>query len=195
MGSSSSKPAGSAARAVSRRQYPKNPTPATTTQAPSTLVPPETTRRRRPPGPVYHAKEQPSTVRSEAIDLDARDPTFAASLRSIGPVTPNPTLSHSSTFNATQKGRTNTVFPQASNPALLVWSARQRITKEAELEAESFGKQSYAGREYLDALTIRQALSMRDRQGLSDGEIEGLLRLKKGVLGRLGKKGVFSEVG
>lgn len=87
------------------------------------------------------------------------------------------------------------MFPQASNPALLVWSARQRITKEAELEAESFGKQSYAGREYLDALTIRQALSMRDRQGLSDGEIEGLLRLKKGVLGRLGKKGVFSEVG
>ena len=75
-----------------------------------------------------------------------------------------------------------------------MWSARQRITKEAEQEAESFGKQSHAGREYLDALTIRQALSMRDRQGLSGEDIERILRLKKGVVGRLGKKEVFGEV-
>lgn len=143
------------------------------------------------------------TISDKAIDLDARDPNFAASLRSIGPVTPNPTLSHSSTFNNNiiqqqQQGinpQTATVFPEASNPALLVWSARQRITKEAELEAESLGRQSHVGREYLDVLTIRQVLSMRDRQGLLDGEIERVLRLKGGVVGRLGGRGVVGEVG
>lgn len=80
------------------------------------------------------------------------------------------------------------------NPALLVISARQKIAKAAESEAEAFGRQSHGGREFLDALTIRQALAMRDRQGLPNGEIEKLLRLKAGVVDRLGKKGVVSEI-
>ncbi|RJE16973.1 hypothetical protein PHISCL_10690, partial [Aspergillus sclerotialis] len=131
-----------------------------------------------------------------AIDLDARDPHFAASLRHIGPVTPAPTLSHSSTFNQPQQpsGPKQTVFPQTSNPALLVVTARQRIAKAAECEAEEFGKQSHGGREYLDALTIRQALAMRDHNRLPNGEIERILRLKSGVMSRLGGKGVVSEV-
>jgi hypothetical protein len=78
---------------------------------------------------------------------------------------------------------------------LLVITARQRIAKAAEAEAEAFGRTSFTGREYLDALTIRQALSMRDRQGMPSGEIERLLQMKKGVMDRLGKKGVVSEVG
>ena len=135
--------------------------------------------------------------------MDARDPTFAASLRSIGPVTPNPTLSNSSTFNQQNTpnagrdlGRMGTVFPQAdANPALLVWSARQRVTREAEAEAEGFGKQSHTGREYLDALTIRQVLVMRDRQGLSNDEIERMFRLRKGVIEKLGGRGVVSAIG
>lgn len=128
----------------------------------------------------------------KAIDLDAHDPHFAASLRSIGPVTPNPTMSNSSTFNAAS--RRPSVFPDAdNNPALLVVSSRARITRLAEQEQEAFGRPSHPGREFLDALTIRQVLSMRDRQRLSPGDIERLLRLRKGVVDRLGEKGVVSE--
>lgn len=73
-------------------------------------------------------------------------------------------------------------------------NARQRITEAAEKEAEEFGRQNYGGREFLDVLTIRQAISMRDKQGLSLRDIESMLRLKKGVMDRLGKKGIVSEV-
>lgn len=229
MGATASKPARSAASAASRRQYPKTASPGTTQATPTPI-------KRAPPqqeaGPTYHSKEQASASRSagistflpincnisadisKAIDLDARDPHFAASLRSIGPVTPNPTFSNSSTFNhsrtfpqfqpqqmpsASQSadgsgGVTPSVFPDANNnPALLVLSSRSRITKAAEQELESFGRPSHPGREYLDAMTIRQVLSMRDRQKLRDADIEQTLRLKKGVVGRLGEKGVVSE--
>lgn len=57
------------------------------------------------------------------------------------------------------------------------------------------GRSGFQGREYLDALTIRQVLAMRDRQGLSAEEIERLLRLKSGVVGRLGGKGVVADIG
>ncbi|KAE8380945.1 Oligosaccharyltransferase subunit Ribophorin II-domain-containing protein [Aspergillus bertholletiae] len=196
----------SAAQAVSRRQYPKQPTalPSTPSKPPSpgpvsTPRPPKEpeTKTRAPSGPVYHSKEQPSLTKSNAIDLDGRDPDFAASLRGIGPVSPTPTLSNSSTFaSGAQRGDSiQTVFPRASNPALLVVTARQKIAKAAEQEVDMLGRPGFAGREYLDALTIRQALSMRDRQGLPSGEIERLLRLKRGVVDRLGKKGLVSEVG
>ncbi len=85
-----------------------------------------------------------------------------------------------------------TVFPTASNPALLVVTARQRATREAEAETEDVGRGGFSGRRYLDALTIRQALAMRDRQGLPEGEIERALRLKQGVVGRIGgRNGIF----
>ncbi|KAE8158975.1 Oligosaccharyltransferase subunit Ribophorin II-domain-containing protein [Aspergillus tamarii] len=206
MGSSSSKPVRSAAQAVSRRQYPKQPSnlPSTPSKPPSpgpasAPRPPKESeaKTRAPTGPTYHSKEQPSLTKSNAIDLDGRDPDFAATLRGIGPVSPAPTLSNSSTFaSGAQRGDSvQTVFPQAANPALLVVTARQKIAKAAEREVELVGRPGFTGREYLDALTIRQALSMRDRQGMPSGEIERLLRLKRGVVDRLGKKGVVSEVG
>lgn len=131
-----------------------------------------------------------------AIDIDGRDPDFAASLRHIGPVNPAPTFSPSSTFQP-QPGTqpTQTIFPQASsNPALLVFNAREQIAKAAEKEAEQVGKPSFAGRQFLDGLTIRQVISMRDRQGLSAEEIEGTLRLRKGVVERLGGRGIVGEI-
>lgn len=203
MGASSSKPARSAAQAVSRRQYPKQPvSPPTSSPAqpppaskPTRQQPQPPRQPSRPPpaGPTYHSKEPPSLERSSAIDLDGRDPDFAAQLRTIGPVTPNPTFSPSSTFARQQPAPT--VFPPASNPALLVFSARQRLTKAAEQELEAMGRSGFQGREYLDALTIRQVLAMRDRQGLSAEEIERLLRLKSGVVGRLGERGVVGDIG
>ncbi|EED16453.1 conserved hypothetical protein [Talaromyces stipitatus ATCC 10500] len=206
MGATASKPARSAVNAASRRQYPKTASPGTTKTTQIKQLP----EQHEVAGPTYHSKEQASSLRSEAIDLDARDPHFAASLRSIGPVTPNPTFSHSSTFNrfpASRQSQTTpspghtdgsgvapSVFPDANNnPALLVLSSRSRIAKAAEQELESIGRQSHQGREFLDAMTIRQVLTMRDRQGLKDEEIERLLRLKKGVVGRLGEMGVVSE--
>lgn len=46
----------------------------------------------------------------------------------------------------------------------------------------------------MDALTIRQAISMRDRQGLGAEEIEAILRLRNGVVERLGRKGIIGEI-
>ncbi|KAL4813650.1 hypothetical protein BDW67DRAFT_168054 [Aspergillus spinulosporus] len=203
MGSSASKPARSAAQA-SRRQYPKQPSAPSPASRPPTQRPPPpapSSASRQPnippqspaQGPTYHSKEKASLEKSSAIDLDGRDPHFAASLRCIGPVTPNPTLSHSSTFNQTHPP---SIFPSTfTNPALLAVTARQRITREAEAEAEELGKGGFEGRRYLDAYTIRQILAMRDRQGLGAEEIERALRLKRGVVGRIdAAKGVFGVV-
>ncbi|KAL4867352.1 hypothetical protein BDV12DRAFT_198308 [Aspergillus spectabilis] len=208
MGSSASKPARSAAQAAGRRQYPNqpssSPSPATTKSQPQRAQPPpprpspvsreskiQAQTQAPAQGPVYHSKEKASTEKSSAIDLDGRDPHFAASLRSLGPVTPSPTFSNSSTFNqpSTSNPNSPTVFPTSTNPALLVLTSRQRITKEAEKEGEEMGKAGFGGRRYLDALTIRQAVVMRDRQGLKEGEIERALRIRGGVLEKLGERG------
>ncbi|KAL5342839.1 hypothetical protein BJX70DRAFT_271505 [Aspergillus crustosus] len=222
MGSSASKPARSAAQAASRRQYPKqpstSPSPVTRPQ-PQRAQQPQPTQPPRPApssqeprfqnqpqtfaqGPVYHSKEKASTERSSAIDLDGRDPHFAASLRSLGPVTPSPTLSNSSTFNqahpsfsSPQSSNSPTVFQPSTNPALLVLTSRQKIASEAEKEAAEFGKSGFRGRRFLDALTIRQAVVMRDKQGLGKGEVEKVLRIQGGVLGKLGSGGRKGVVG
>ncbi|KAI2713454.1 hypothetical protein CBS147332_5194 [Penicillium roqueforti] len=210
MGSAASKPAKSAAGAASRRQYPKQPAPpprgprkapkeTKAASAPTPTSAPKPNAGPSPPqtpahssqGPKYHSKEKASDVKSDAIDMDGRDPHFAASLRSIGPVDPSPTYSNSSTFN---RGSMQTVFPQASNPALLVVTARQRLTEAADKEAEHFGHAGHPGRSFLDAVTIQQVLTMRDKQGKRRGDIERFLGLKKGVLDRLGKDGVVSRI-
>ncbi|KAJ5675512.1 hypothetical protein N7462_008409 [Penicillium macrosclerotiorum] len=207
MGSAASKPVKSAAGAAARRQYPKQapPPPRVPPTAPKATEPSQTPTPHTPPpsssshapkpvpkGPTYHSNEQPSTIKSSAIDLDGRDPDFAASLRHIGPVDPFPTLSNSSTVN---RGSMQTIFPTASNPALLVVNARQRINKAAQEELEQLGSGEFAGRQFLDAFSIQQALTMRDRQGMPRREIERLMRLKSGVMDRLGKDGLVSRAG
>ncbi|KAF4214089.1 hypothetical protein CNMCM8980_005794 [Aspergillus fumigatiaffinis] len=151
MGSSASKPARSAASAISRRQYPQKPSAASRT-APQ--VPPREPNLSQPPQAQSQApslpKEQASTTKSAVIDLDGRDPDFAASLRSIGPVTPNPTFSRTSTFNPgpiQQQNPNQPVFPTAANPALLVLTARQTAAKAAQEESEQIGRPGFAGQE------------------------------------------------
>jgi hypothetical protein len=87
-----------------------------------------------------------------------------------------------------------TVFPSASNPALLAITARTRIGKAAQEEIDAIGHGDFAGRQFLDAFTISQALTMRDQQKMPPREIERLLRMKEGVLDRLGKDGLVSRV-
>ncbi|KAJ5731372.1 uncharacterized protein N7483_005880 [Penicillium malachiteum] len=179
MGSGASKPVRSAAGAAAKRQYPKKAAP-----------PPRT------PAAPKQAREAPQstpyicTHTFTTIDLDGRDPDFAASLRTIGPVDPSGNFSHPNPFN---RGTLQTVFPTSSNPALIVVNARQRITKAAHDEALAVGNPNFTGRQFLDSLTIHQALTMRDQQKLPSGEIERMLRLKKGTIDKLGKSGIVSQ--
>lgn len=140
----------------------------------------------------------------EAINLDASDPQFAASLRSLGPVTPSSTLSNSSHFPPSPSSASLTnpsnpnqqVFPDPSqNPAILVLTARENLAKEAEAEFARVRYEGGGGRRFLDIMTVRQVLMMRDEKHMTDSNIEQKLGLAGGVVKRLGTKGVVAEAG
>ncbi|KAL2055845.1 hypothetical protein ABVK25_004089 [Lepraria finkii] len=101
MGSSTSKAAKTAAGAV-RWQYPKRVPPPPTSSASS--GPPPPAGQPAAPGPTVHPQSQASATKDESISLDASDPDFAASRRSLGPVQPSSTLSNSSTFTPAPSG-------------------------------------------------------------------------------------------
>lgn len=137
-----------------------------------------------------------SASRDEAINLDASDPDFARSLRSIGPVQPNPTLSPTSAFphpgnpnNAAQASRPAGPDPR-KNPAIAVLDSRARLQDEADIEFQQAGRRGHEGRQFLDVYMIRQILVQRDEKGKSASEIERSMGLKKGVVDRLGARGV-----
>ena len=189
MGSSASKASRAAGSAA--RQYPTRPPP--TSQATQSRPLPA---QNRVPGPTVKPQPQASGSRSEAINLDASDPDFAQSLRSLGPVQPNPTMSPTSVFphpsnpnNPAQASKPVGPDPR-TNPAIAVLDARARLQDEAEREFMEAGRRGHEGRQFLDVFTIRQILTMRDEYGKSAGEIEMTLGLKKGVVNRLGAKGV-----
>ena len=50
-----------------------------------------------------------------------------------------------------------------------------------------------AGRRFLDVVTVRQLLMLRDERRLEPGEIERRLGLGSGVVGRLGRRGVVGD--
>ena len=141
---------------------------------------------------------------SIAINLDSSDPQFAASLRSLGPVNPASTLSNSSHFPSSPSSAPSTnpsypnqqIFPDPSqNPAVLVLTARENLTRQAEAEFARIRYEGGGGRKFLDVMTVRQVLMMRDEKNMTEAEIEQKLGLAGGVVKRLGKKGVVSEVG
>jgi hypothetical protein len=76
------------------------------------------------------------------------------------------------------------------NPAVSLLTARYRLAEEAEREFAGLGRKGYEGRSFLDVVTLRQVLVLRDEKGLENGEIERRLGLKNGVVGRLGRGGV-----
>jgi hypothetical protein len=77
----------------------------------------------------------------------------------------------------------------------MLLAARSRITQEAEEEFENLGRKGSAGRSFLDVVTIRQVLTLRDQQGKAPEEIESMLGLRRGVVGKLGPRGVYSGAG
>ncbi|KAF2212182.1 hypothetical protein CERZMDRAFT_97466 [Cercospora zeae-maydis SCOH1-5] len=200
MGSASSKAAKAAGSAA--RKYPaRSPLASAATNTPA--PPPNATttnaapQPRRPaaatqtPGPTVHPAPHASGNRNEAINLDASDPDFAQSLRNIGPVQPNPTLSPTSAFN--QNSGAYQPDPR-TNPAVLVLSARAELASRADAEIAETGIKGRENlREFLDVYTIRQILTFRE-QGRSSEAVEKHLGLKKGVVERLGPEGVFGLV-
>nr|POE77364.1 hypothetical protein CFP56_09011 [Quercus suber] len=203
MGSSASK-ASRVATGASARKYPTrlpptasstpaNPTNASQTTNNATPFPSPSTQQ----GPTVHPAPHASGTRSDAINLDASDPDFAQSLRTLGPVQPNPTLSPSSTFpspgNPTSRPRAYPADPRR-NPAVMVLESRARLQERADQEFREAGRAGHEGREFLDIYTIQRVLRLRDEQGKPAGEIERVLGLKKGVVGRLGSAGVVAAV-
>ena len=76
-----------------------------------------------------------------------------------------------------------------NNPSIAILEARQRLQEEAEKEFQTGGR--VGGRQFLDVITIRQILQMRDERGMKAEDIEQRMGLKKGVVARLGPKGIF----
>ncbi|KAF2270842.1 hypothetical protein CC78DRAFT_538568 [Lojkania enalia] len=192
MGSSASKTSRAAGAAA--RKYP-NRVPNATTR-PGASPPPQPSQ----PGPTSHSPPQASELKTEAIDLDARDPAFASRLNTIGAVQPNPHYSPSSISSFDPQRNTPTTLPSdefsalpqsafpnpRDNPAVRVLEARQRIAAEAEDELANVGRQGFKGRKYVDASVIQLAL-MRKQGGEPVERIEHALGIKKGRLGVLGK--------
>ncbi|KAK5716109.1 hypothetical protein LTR15_009934 [Elasticomyces elasticus] len=196
MGSSASK--ASRAAGTASRKYPTRapPTSQPQPQPASSAYPPPPPAQSRQPGPTVRPQAHASGTRDEAINLDASDPDFARSLRSLGPVQPNPTLSPSSAFphpgnpnNPSHDPRPLGPDPR-KNPAIMVLNSRARLQDEADLEFQQAGRRGHEGRQFLDVYMIRQILVERDVKGRSAAEIEKKMGLRKGVVERLGARGV-----
>ncbi|KAL8767309.1 MAG: hypothetical protein Q9209_006147 [Squamulea sp. 1 TL-2023] len=201
MGASSSKAARSATSSSARRKFPsRTPESNPTTNAPFTPPPPA--GQPTAPGPTVHPQPQASSNRDETINLDASDPHFARSLRSLGPVQPSSTLSSSSTFYPSEPSSPQNhsqaepqIFPNPLlNPALQILSRRSELAQEAEEEFTRL-RGGGEGRRFLDVVKIREVLAMRDGKGMSEREIEERLGLRRGVVEKLGRRGVVSEAG
>ncbi|KAK5109689.1 hypothetical protein LTR62_006811 [Meristemomyces frigidus] len=186
-GSKASRAAGSAAR-----KYPARSAIPSTSTTSTNAPPPPPPAAPRAPGPTVRPPPHATGARDEAINLDASDPDFARSLRSLGAVQPNPTMSESSAFsNNAQYAMRQPIGPDPSkNPAIAVLEARSRLADQAELEFQQAGRRGHEGRQFLDVYMIRQILVQRDEKGKSAAEIEKSMGLKRGVVERLGARGV-----
>ncbi|KAI1774719.1 hypothetical protein F4818DRAFT_70776 [Hypoxylon cercidicola] len=188
MGAKASKPAQTAAR-----KFP--------TRAPGSAAPPHAR-----PRPAVQGSSEPQprasftkddTIKADSVDPDpnpATNPAFSQRLKQMGVATPNPTLSNSSTASPypvfPDQGPRRSNFPSsAQNRTLGALEARQRLQEQADLEFEKPGQ----GREFLDVGTLKQMLMMQAR-GAPPADIEKRLRLKSGVVGRLGPRGVTLPV-
>ncbi|TGO26746.1 hypothetical protein BPAE_0054g00540 [Botrytis paeoniae] len=205
MGASQSKNLAKASKAASlsasntARKYPtRTPLPS----SPRTNVEPSQPNPSAKLGPTVHPEPSSSSTKNQSISFDASDPDIGLNsrLRELGPVTPSPTLSNSSTFNRASaqdpitsgnnfipsaSTPSQSIFPTANNPAVSLLAARSRIAEEAERDFEKIGRKGFQGRKYLDVATIRTVLVYRS-EGMPDSEIEERLELRRGIVKSLG---------
>ena len=71
-------------------------------------------------------------------------------------------------------------------------TARERLQQQADVEFAKTGRGD-GGRSFLDISTIRQLIQLRDERGMDGKEIEKMLGLAQGVVGRLGPSGVVGD--
>ncbi|KAL1864317.1 hypothetical protein Daus18300_007740 [Diaporthe australafricana] len=206
MGSGASKSAAAAQSTV--RKFP-NRAPGSAVPPPSSGSSASRVAAASRPSPSRKAQApQASFAKSEAILEDGSDPQMsspdqrlqpglAERLRQIGVVQPNPTYSPSSTASPSSQNpqQPGPVFPSPSNNGVLsALEARERLSREAEEEFESMGLSSGQGRRFLTSGMIRDVLVMRER-GARDEEIEHRFNLRRGVVRKLGPRGLFQPVG
>ncbi|KAK3393671.1 hypothetical protein B0H63DRAFT_23590 [Podospora didyma] len=191
MGASSSKAAQKAAR-----KFP--------TRGPR-AAPSATTRSARPSHPETPSQPQASYTKDDAIRADSINPdrpesmnqAFANRLKQMGIAKPNPTYSPSSIATpapdaASYQSLSGSKFsPATGNATLGVLESRRRLQELADQEFDDIGKSGDRGREFLDIATIRDALILRQR-GEPASSIEARLRLKPGVIARLGSSGIVA---
>ena len=125
-------------------------------------------------------------------------PDFADRLRKMGIAQPNPTFSPSSIASpfpdasGIRQSFSTPQFPSSSSNATLgVLEVRRRLEARAKRELENMGKSTDKGREFLDIGTVKQMLVLR-QGGASAADIETRLRLKPGVVARLGPPGMVA---
>ncbi|KAK7421668.1 hypothetical protein QQZ08_009842 [Neonectria magnoliae] len=186
MGSSSSKVARGATR-----KYP--------THASGSAIPAAGPRSQ----PIAKPKAGPAggSAKDDAVRADGADPDFVGGdfsrrLHQMGMADPNPTYSPSSTASrhlGPQAPLGPTFAPNRSNPALMALDARSRLQQEAEEDFESMGRANTQGRRFLDMRTMVDAIKLRGH-GLADKDIEARLRIRPGLLDKLGRQGVLAHV-
>ncbi|CAK7198681.1 hypothetical protein SEUCBS139899_001345 [Sporothrix eucalyptigena] len=189
-------------------------------ESPSLAQPPRPPRPREPepapePGPepdpvVGDAKDNDFADRLRQMGIVQPNPTFSPS-STAGPVQ-LPTSGARPTGGAEVRGHDADILRQIEqhrqqyarpnpssssgaraarpNTTLSVLEARRRIQDQAAADSEDFGRN---GREFLSALTLRDALVLRDR-GAEPAAIESRLRLKPGVVARLGRPGIVGAL-
>ncbi|TRX96525.1 hypothetical protein FHL15_002797 [Xylaria flabelliformis] len=207
MGAKASKPAQAASR-----KFP--------TRAPGNAVP-----QRAPGGAARQAEPKgikDEAIRADGrdpdLDLDAStDAAYSERLRKMGVATPFPTLSNSSTagpFSSPSSSSSSTYTetssslsppkarssnttsttafypPPSRNRTLNALEARRDLQARAEAEFEDPSR----GREFLDAGLLRKALLLLN-SGVEARDIEAKLKLKSGVVARLGPRGIAVPVG
>lgn len=212
MGSASSK----AARSTARR-YPSTPSSATSRKAPAAPRKQPGTRTEAPKDDgehqgqyictfLYHKagltnKALTGSTRPDGMDPDAITGDFSQRLQQMGVAQPNPTYSPSST--AVPYSNPNPVShplgpvaPSSTSPkanvTLSALEARRRMQHKAEVEFEAMGTNSGKGRSFVDMRTLIDAIHLLDC-GVPQADIERRLRLKTGLLDKLGRPGILSH--
>ncbi|KAK8064941.1 hypothetical protein PG994_007579 [Apiospora phragmitis] len=197
MGSKASKPAQAATRKFPSRAPGSAPPPTSFSrpaEAPRNPTAKGGSSARRAAAP------QASLDKDDAIRQDAMDPNpitdaaFSQRLRQMGIATPNPTMSNSSTASpvagpsSSHTNVSHNSYPRPpQNTTLNALDARRRLQEAVDVQSQN----PLAGREYVDVGVLRQILVMRDH-GYAAPDIEKRLRLKSGVVARVGPPGVIA---